>query len=106
MTAHLKDTAASLLMVWNTLQAKLSSAVNPDELLMNPEEVSAYTSISVPALAMMRHRGNGPDFTRPTPRTILYRKGDVDAWVKAGSSQGIEMGEKRCTDAIAGTIAK
>ncbi len=51
MTAQVKDVAASLLVVWNTLQAKLSTAVNPDDLLMTPEEVAAYTGMSVQALA-------------------------------------------------------
>ncbi len=59
MTTQMEAAAASLLVVWNTLQAKLSTAVNPDELLMTPEEVSAYTGVSVQALAMLRYRGNG-----------------------------------------------
>ena len=81
MTAQMEAAAASLLMVWNTLQAKLSTAVNPDELLMTPEEVSAYTGVSVQALAMLRYRGNGPKCLRPSQRVIRYRKHDVDTWV-------------------------
>ncbi len=52
MAAQVKDVAASLLVVWNTLKAKLSTAVNPGDLLMTPEEVAAYTGMSVQALAM------------------------------------------------------
>ena len=62
MAAQVKDVAASLLVVWNTLQAKLSTAVNPDELLM-------------------RYRGKGPKCLRPSQRVIRYRKHDVDTWV-------------------------
>ena len=95
MTAQMEAAAASLLMVWNTLQAKLSTAVNPDDLLMTPEEVAAYTGLSVPALAMMRHRRQGPSFTRPTPRTMLYRKGDVDAWISEGRVEIVGADDER-----------
>lgn len=95
MTAQVKDAAASLLVVWNTLQAKLSTAVNPDDLLMTPEEVAAYTGMSVQALAMMRHRRQGPSFTRPTPRTMLYRKRDIDAWVNEGRVEIVHHDDER-----------
>lgn len=95
MTVQVKDVAASLLVVWNTLQAKLSTAVNPDDLLMTPEEVAAYTGMSVQALAMMRHRRQGPSFTRPTPRTMLYRKRDVDAWVNEGRVEIVRADDER-----------
>ena len=98
MTAQVKDVAASLLVVWNTLQAKLQTAVNPDDLLMTPEEVAAYTGLSVPALAMMRHRRQGPSFTRPTPRTMLYRKRDVDDWVNEGRVEIVRPDDERLKD--------
>ena len=98
MTVQVKDVAASLLVVWNTLQAKLSTAVNPDDLLMTPEEVAAYTGLSVPALAMMRHRRQGPSFTRPTPRTMLYRKRDVDDWVNEGRVEIVRPDDERLKD--------
>ena len=98
MTAQMEAAAASLLMVWNTLQAKLQTAVNPDDLLMTPEEVAVYTGLSVPALAMMRHRRQGPSFTRPTPRTMLYRKRDVDAWISEGRVEIVRADDERLKD--------
>lgn len=98
MTAQVKDVAASLLVVWNTLQAKLQTAVNPDDLLMTPEEVAAYTGMSVQALAMMRHRRQGPSFTRTTPRTMLYRKRDVDDWVNEGRVEIVRPDAERLKD--------
>ena len=98
MAAQVKDVAASLLVVWNTLQAKLQTAVNPDDLLMTPEEVAAYTGLSVQALAMMRHRRQGPSFTRPTPRTMLYRKRDIDAWVNEGRVEIVRADDERLKD--------
>ncbi|MEE8684884.1 MAG: hypothetical protein SOI64_07575 [Bifidobacterium mongoliense] len=32
-------------------------------------------------LAQLRFTGKGPKFLKPTPRTVLYRKGDIDAWL-------------------------
>ncbi len=98
MTAQMEAAAASLLVVWNTLQAKLSTAVNPGDLLMTPEEVAAYTGMSVQALAMMRHRRQGPSFTRPTPRTMLYRKRDVDAWINEGHVEIVRADDERLKD--------
>ena len=98
MTTQMEAAAASLLVVWNTLQAKLQTAVNPDDLLMTPEEVAAYTGMSVQALAMMRHRRQGPSFTRPTPRTMLYRKGDIDAWVNEGRVEIVRADDERLKD--------
>lgn len=98
MTAQMEATAASLLMVWNTLQAKLSTAVRPDDLLMTPEEVAAYTGLSVQALAMMRHRKQGPNYSHPTSRTTLYRKGDIDAWVKEGRIEVVATDDERLKD--------
>lgn len=98
MTTQMEAAAASLLVVWNTLQAKLSTAVNPDDLLMTPEEVAAYTGMSVQALAMMRHRRQGPSYTRPTSRTMLYRKRDVDAWVDEGRVRIVRHDDERIQD--------
>lgn len=98
MTAQMEAAAASLLVVWNTLQAKLQTAVNPDDLLMTPEEVAAYTGLSVQALAMMRHRKQGPSFSHPTSRTTLYRKGDVDAWVMEGHVEIVRADDERLKD--------
>ncbi|MBS6345253.1 MAG: helix-turn-helix domain-containing protein [Bifidobacterium pseudolongum] len=98
MTAKVKDTAANLLGVWNTLQAKLKTAVRPDDLLMTPEEVAVYTGLSVSALAMLRHRRQGPSYTRPTSRTMLYRKRDVDAWVDEGRVRIVRHDDERIQD--------
>lgn len=98
MTAHVKDAAATLLMVWNTLQAKLASAVRPDELLMTPDEVAAYTGLTVQALAMMRHRGKGPSYSRPSSRMTMYRKGDVDRWIAAGHVDVVSPDDARLKD--------
>ena len=104
MTTQMEAAAASLLVVWNTLQAKLSTAVNPDELLMTPEEVSAYTGVSVQALAMLRYRGKGPKCLRPSQRVVRYRKRDVDAWIDAGEIDVVTADDERLQDTAHVTI--
>ena len=53
----------------------------PDPLLL-PKEASTYTRISESNLAQLRFRGLGPKFLKPTPRTVLYRQSELDAWLE------------------------
>jgi hypothetical protein len=53
---------------------------------MTPAMVHDLTGISIGALAQMRYDRKGPRFFKPTPRTVLYRRSDVVAWVE-GSAQ-------------------
>jgi hypothetical protein len=57
--------------------------VNRDDPLLTPREASAYSRITETNLAQLRFRGKGPRFLKPTPRTVLYRKSDLDAWLDA-----------------------
>lgn len=34
-------------------------------------------------LAQLRFTGKGPKFYKPTPRTVLYKKSEVLAWVES-----------------------
>ena len=34
-------------------------------------------------LAQLRYTGKGPKFYKPTPRTVLYRKNDILAWLES-----------------------
>lgn len=33
-------------------------------------------------LRYLRHVGGGPIFSKPTPRTVVYLRSDVDAWLR------------------------
>jgi predicted DNA-binding transcriptional regulator AlpA len=48
-------------------------------------EVSEITGLSVASLAALRHQGDGPRFYKPTPRSVLYRRAEVIAWVEASA---------------------
>lgn len=82
----LDDLDASLMLNDATvdfinLAARIKAAPEPAELLMTPREVSVYTGLTVGQLAQMRFTGNGAPFLKPSTRTVLYRKGDVDDWL-------------------------
>lgn len=32
--------------------------------------------------AQLRYNGNGPKFIKPSPKLVVYRKSDVDAWLQ------------------------
>ncbi len=53
-----------------------------DEQYLSPARVHELTGISLGALAQMRYDRVGPRFFKPTPRTVLYRRSDVIAWVE------------------------
>ncbi|MGA0568124.1 helix-turn-helix transcriptional regulator [Rathayibacter sp. KR2-224] len=52
---------------------------------IQPVEVEELTGISVGALAQLRYHGTGPRFYKPTPRTVLYKRSEVLAWIEASA---------------------
>lgn len=51
--------------------------------LLNIQEAARYVSLSVSSLAKFRVYGGGPKYVRLSPRSIRYRKSDLDEWVAA-----------------------
>ena len=56
-----------------------------DEEFIQPAVVAEITGLSIAALAQLRYQGKGPRFYKPTPRTVLYRRHEVIAWVEASA---------------------
>ncbi|ERK70318.1 hypothetical protein N136_03348 [Leifsonia aquatica ATCC 14665] len=52
---------------------------------IQPAEVVELTGLSVAALAQLRYHGKGPRFYKPTPRTVLYKRTEVLAWLEASA---------------------
>ncbi|GAB2973577.1 hypothetical protein GCM10027282_09960 [Frigoribacterium salinisoli] len=51
---------------------------------LTPKDVTKLApGITEPLLAQLRFRGTGPQFLKPTPRKVLYRRSDVEAWLEA-----------------------
>lgn len=53
---------------------------------LSPAMVAEITGIKIGALAQLRYERKGPCYYKPTPRTVLYRRSEVVAWVE-GSAQ-------------------
>ncbi|MEK0225655.1 hypothetical protein WM016_04745 [Bifidobacterium mongoliense] len=62
---------------------RVSNAADPDDLRFTVSEASAYIPMPKGQLAQLRYTGKGPRFMKPTARTVLYRKGDIDEWLNA-----------------------
>jgi hypothetical protein len=56
------------------------------EDFVQPATVSEMTGLSVGALAQLRYQGRGPRFYKPVPRTVLYKRSEIIAWIE-GSAQ-------------------
>jgi hypothetical protein len=52
---------------------------------LSPAMVAALTGIKIGALAQLRYEHKGPRFYKPTPRTVLYRRSEVIAWVEGSA---------------------
>ena len=53
------------------------------EEFIKPVTVREMTGLSIAALAQLRYHGRGPCFYKPTPKTVLYKRSEVLAWVEA-----------------------
>lgn len=50
---------------------------------MTPAQVEALTGISVGNLKKMRYERRGIPFYKPTLKTVLYERSEVDRYIKA-----------------------
>jgi predicted DNA-binding transcriptional regulator AlpA len=57
------------------------SAPLPPDTFLRPRDVAARTGFAVATLAAMRCRGEGPPYHKVTARTVVYRWGEVIAWL-------------------------
>jgi predicted DNA-binding transcriptional regulator AlpA len=49
------------------------------------EEAAQLVGISPARLAQLRFMGTGPQFYKPTPRKVLYKRSEVLAWIEASA---------------------
>jgi hypothetical protein len=52
---------------------------------LTPEEAGDYLHMTIGHLAQLRYRREGPIFLKPTAKTVLYRRADLDAWLNAST---------------------
>lgn len=69
---------------FKTPHSPTEPSARPDEIsdpLLTPAETAKRYRLSKSSLDKMRCRGDGPPYYAVTPRKILYRPSDVDAWL-------------------------
>lgn len=60
-----------------------SRAVAPSEWL-SPEQVcEVVPGMTLTLLQRMRDAGKGPRYAKPSPKTVVYSRSDVDTWVRS-----------------------
>jgi hypothetical protein len=62
------------------------------DALLTPREAAQYARLTVGQLAQLRYLGRGPVYLNPTPRRILYRQSDIDAWLYASERRSTGTG--------------
>lgn len=53
-----------------------------DEFLSPAQVCDVVPQLTKGLLAQLRYTGRGPRYLAPTPRTIIYRRSDVIAWLE------------------------
>jgi predicted DNA-binding transcriptional regulator AlpA len=53
-----------------------------DDLLLNQEQAAVVIGVKPPTLAMWRHRGKGPRYSK-IGRSAFYRRSAIEAWLDA-----------------------
>jgi len=66
--------------------------LNTQQRLLNEHEVADSCSISVLTLRKWRSQKRGPEFVK-IGALVRYRPEDVDAWIAAQKSAGVEQRE-------------
>jgi hypothetical protein len=52
---------------------------------MRPTQAAEYLGVSQSYLAKFRVSGDGPVYSKPTPKLVLYRRRDLDAWATSSA---------------------
>jgi len=56
---------------------------------LSPDQVCEIVpGITREGLAMLRFKGTGPRYSKPSPRKIVYSRTAIDEWLKANERTG------------------
>jgi predicted DNA-binding transcriptional regulator AlpA len=59
--------------------------------LLNTDQAARYVNMSRQAMSDMRHRGQGPRYSKLSARAVRYRRSDLDEWIESKSTGGAPM---------------
>ncbi|HEX2520842.1 MAG TPA: helix-turn-helix domain-containing protein [Terriglobia bacterium] len=54
---------------------------------MRPKHAARFIGIAMSTLARMRARGDGPVFSKPSSRIIVYDREEIEKWLRANCNQ-------------------
>lgn len=59
------------------------AAAAPAEWLSPSQVCDAIPGMTITLLQRMRDAGKGPRYAKPSAKTVVYSRSDVDAWVRS-----------------------
>ncbi len=69
--------------------------LTPEPYISIDEALSLMPGVTRQSLAHMRFKGEGPNFYKPTARTVLYKASEVLAWADATRGDAAEKEESK-----------
>ncbi|WP_136056302.1 helix-turn-helix domain-containing protein [Microbacterium sp. K24] len=67
----------------NVTAMKPRTAPAPAEWLSPSQVCDVIPGMTVTLLQRMRDAGKGPRYAKPSAKTVVYSRSDVDAWVRS-----------------------
>ena len=65
------------------VMCKIAAWPDRREARLDQNEAPVYCGMEKGCMAQLRYNGNGPAYYKPSPRTVLYKVGDLDDWINA-----------------------
>lgn len=59
-----------------------TAVIGSEPYISDDDVVSRMPGMTKGNLAQLRHTGKGPKFYKPSPRVVLYKWSDVQAWIE------------------------
>lgn len=66
--------------------AIMAPAITDADTWLTRKEAAAYAKTTVGTLATLGYMRRGPKYYKPSPRKVLYKKSDVDAWLEGAEA--------------------
>jgi hypothetical protein len=64
-------------MIVSATDLSQADALTPDQVAV------VFPALSVNYLQKLHLKGNGPSYSKPTDKRVIYRRADIEAWLNA-----------------------
>ena len=65
----------------NINECNMEVIITDGDVWLTRKEAAAYAKTTTGTLATLGYAHKGPRFFKPSPRKVLYKKSDLDAWL-------------------------